>query len=142
MVLWMDIFDEGEENKTSAIFDQSAREFFFHQRGKSGRNVICETPSKFAVTNPPASPDPLLERTGDHVDNGTYFFSDFKLPWLSADGFCRERGGWLADVRTSSENQLLASHLKDRSNSPRYSGILCALVCVVVCLFVSFVLVC
>ena len=125
MVLWMDIFDEGEENKTSAIFDQSAREFLSINGENPGGtfHVICETPSKFALTNLPAPPDPHLEPTGDHVDNGTYFFSDFKLPWHSADGFCRERGGWLADVRTSSENQLLASHLKDRSNSPRYSGI-------------------
>ena len=121
MAIFKDIYDEGDENKTCAIYDRSAQTVSFSSiepENPGGMfHVICETPSKFVEANPPAPPDPYPEPSGDYVENGTYFFSDFKLPWPAADGFCQDRGGWLADVRTPSENQLILDHLMDRSDS-------------------------
>ena len=80
-------------------------------------DVLCETPSKFTSINPPSPPDPYPDQVRVErgtTPNTTYLLSEFQLPWADAVAFCRDRGGWLAEVETAKENLDLSLKIQRR----------------------------
>ena len=80
-------------------------------------DVLCETPSKFTSINPPSPPDPYPDQVRVErgtTPNTTYLLSEFQLPWADAVAFCRDRGGWLAEVETAKENLDLSTKIQHR----------------------------
>ena len=81
-----------------------------------GISTICEAPSKYIDENPPPPPEPLpTPRWREYesvVTNSTYYFSEFMLPWTSAQRSCREKGGSLAEIESPPENEDLVGQAR------------------------------
>ena len=114
--LWHTV-DYGDNKETRALFEKNPPLFIPAPLRPEETDVICETPSKFAASNraPPPSPFPKPQGITLPSEEGifTYFFSRYKLPWDSAQRFCREKGGWLAEIHTEMKNREL-----QRKNEP------------------------
>ena len=109
LAMWS-VYDYGKEAETRAVSRRDTPMFAPAVPRPIGTDVICETPSKFVAENPPALPDPFPEPLGyeSKMENDvTYYLSRFSLPWAPAQEFCKKKGGWLAEIETSLENQEL-----------------------------------
>ena len=113
------LFGEGSWGTCAAFVYGSVNTY--HWGSAIGADTICEVASKYIGDNPPPSADPFpaqdwLEYESD-VTNSTYLFSDFLLPWMSAQQFCEEKGGYLAVVDSPRENEDLLVQVKSSNGT-------------------------
>ena len=70
-----------------------------HDWAWEGANIICETASKF---------EPIIDDRFElfqTTENASYLISRFRLLWDDAQSTCKQKGGWLAELRTPSANR-------------------------------------